>query len=51
MPVKKKTDSSKTTTTKPKKMNAWVQHVKKYAQENNISYKEAITKARATYKK
>jgi len=31
--------------------NSWIEHVKSYAAKNKISYKEAITKARSTYKK
>jgi len=30
--------------------SAWVQHCKNYASENGCSYKEAMTKAKATYK-
>lgn len=30
--------------------NSWIEHVKKYAQEHNIKYKEAMSKAKATYK-
>jgi hypothetical protein len=29
----------------------WITHVKKYAAENNVSYKEALSKASASYKK
>ncbi len=31
--------------------NPWVEHVRKYAKENNISYMCAITEASKTYKK
>jgi hypothetical protein len=31
--------------------SAWITHVKKYAAENNVSYKEALSKASASYKK
>jgi len=31
-------------------MNTWIEHVKKYAKEHNISYGEAISKARSSYK-
>lgn len=31
--------------------NSWIDHVKAYAAKNKISYKEAITKARPSYKK
>ena len=30
-------------------VNPWVEHVKKYAKDNNISYMCAITEAKATY--
>ena len=36
---------------KPKRTSAWITHVKKYASEHNIPYKEAMSKAKATYKK
>lgn len=29
----------------------WISHVKEYAEKNNCSYKEALSKASATYKK
>jgi hypothetical protein len=32
-------------------MTAWTEHVKAYALEHKMSYKEAMTKAGATYKK
>ena len=31
--------------------NPWITHVKKYAKTHKISYGDAISKARATYKK
>jgi hypothetical protein len=31
--------------------SAWITHVKKYAAENNISYKDALSEASASYKK
>ena len=31
--------------------SAWISHVKKYAKDNNISYKEALKKASSSYKK
>lgn len=31
--------------------NPWIQHVKKYSEENNISYACAIPQAKTTYKK
>ena len=30
--------------------SAWIEHVKKYAKQNKVSYKEAMSKAKATYK-
>lgn len=35
----------------PKQPSAWVQHVMKYSKEHNIPYKEAMSKAKATYKR
>lgn len=32
-------------------MSKWVAHVKEYAKKHNVSYKEALSKAGATYKK
>jgi hypothetical protein len=29
----------------------WIEHVKRYANDNKITYKEAMTKAKASYKK
>jgi hypothetical protein len=31
--------------------SAWVQHVQKYARDHNISYKDAMSKARSSYKR
>ena len=31
--------------------SAWITHVKQYAKDNNMSYKEALKKAGLTYKK
>ena len=31
--------------------SAWIQHVKKYASDHNVSYNEAMSKAKASYKK
>jgi hypothetical protein len=31
--------------------SAWITHVKKYAQQHKISYKDALKKAASTYKK
>jgi hypothetical protein len=31
-------------------MSEWIMHVKAYAKKNNVSYKEAMSKAKATYK-
>ena len=31
--------------------NSWIEHVKAYAAKNKMSYKEAISKARPSYKK
>lgn len=36
--------------TEEKKINPWVEHVKKYAKEHNISYMCAVTMAKASYK-
>jgi Holliday junction resolvase RusA-like endonuclease len=32
-------------------VNAWIEHVRKYAKDNNISYACAISKAKETYVK
>jgi hypothetical protein len=32
-----------------KKPSKWIQHVKKYAKENNVSYKDAMKQAKASY--
>ena len=34
-----------------KKVNPWFAHVKKYAAEHNMNYKDALGKAGATYVK
>lgn len=34
-----------------KGLNPWVQHVKAYAKQHGCSYKEALKKAKETYKK
>ena len=41
------------TTTKIKKPNAWVEHVKSFALKNNLSYSCALSdkKCKASYKK
>ena len=31
--------------------SAWIEHVKAYAKKNKVSYKEAMSKAKASYKK
>lgn len=31
--------------------NSWIIHVKAYAKKNNISYKDALKKAKSSYKK
>ena len=31
--------------------SSWIMHVKQYAKEHNISYKDALKKAASTYKK
>ena len=31
-------------------VNTWIEHVKAYAKKNKVSYKEAMSKAKATYK-
>ena len=31
--------------------SAWITHVKKYAQQHKISYKDALKKTGSTYKK
>ena len=36
---------------KVKKPNAWIEHVKKVAEDKNISYREALKVAGQTYKK
>ena len=34
-----------------KKSHSWIDHVKAYKNEHNVSYKEAMTKSKSTYKK
>ena len=34
-----------------KPQSSWITHVKEYAKTHNISYKEAMTQAKSTYKK
>jgi len=36
---------------KPRVPNVWVSHVKKYAADHGVSYKEAMSQAKASYKK
>ena len=36
---------------KQNKPSSWIQHIKKFSKEHNISYKEALTKGKASYKK
>ena len=36
---------------KPRAANAWVAHVKKYAADHKVSYKEAMSQAKASYNK
>ena len=30
--------------------SAWIEHVKAYAKKNKVTYKEAMSKAKSTYK-
>lgn len=32
-------------------MSSWIEHVKQYSKDNNVSYKQALTQAKSTYKK
>lgn len=32
-------------------MNPWISHVKQYAADNNLSYKDAMKQAKTTYQK
>ena len=32
-------------------MNNWIEHCKKYAKEHNVSYRQALKDAKASYKK
>jgi len=34
-----------------KKKNAWIEHVQKYAKDNNVPYRIAIKESKATYVK
>ena len=36
---------------KPKKPSAWIAHVKAYAAEHQVPYKQAMMEAKTTYKK
>ena len=36
---------------KVRKSNKWIDHVRKYAKDNNVSYKAAIISAKASYTK
>jgi hypothetical protein len=51
MEVKGLKDKMKKKGAKKKGAGSWIAHVKAYAKKNGVSYKEAMTKARATYKK
>ena len=31
-------------------MNPWISHVKHYAKQHNVSYKEALKKAKSSYR-
>ena len=33
------------------RISPWIEHVKRYANDNKITYKEAMTKAKSSYKK
>ena len=35
----------------PKKTSAWIDHVKHYAATHNVTYKEAMTQSKSSYKK
>jgi len=47
-PSKKKVVEKKVKTRKP---NAWVQHVRDIAKKEGLTYKQAMSKAKSTYKK
>ena len=47
-PSKKKVVEKKVRTRKP---NAWVQHVRDIAKKEGLTYKQAMSKAKSTYKK
>ena len=36
---------------KTRKENSWVAHCKKYATDNKVTYKEAVSQGKTTYKK
>ena len=36
---------------KPRKPSAWIEHVKAYSKEHGVSYKQAMSEAKASYKK
>lgn len=36
---------------KARKENSWVAHCKKYATDNKVTYKEAVSQGKTTYKK
>lgn len=46
--VKRKVQTGKA---KKKGAGGWIAHVKAYAKKHNVSYKVAMSKAKATYKK
>jgi len=48
VPSRKKVAEKKVRTRKP---NAWVQHVRDIAKKEGITYKQAMSKAKSTYKK
>ena len=41
----------KVETTKVKKPNAWIQHVKNVAEKDKLTYREALKVAKESYKK
>lgn len=50
MGLGKKKTVKKTVKRTVKRKSPWITHVKKYAKTHNISYGEALSKARSTYK-
>ena len=46
----RKSFRNQTGLSKPR-ISPWINHVKQYASDHNMSYKEAMTKAKASYKK